>query len=83
MSDINKLLAKYDAPYVNGEKRSNNYNRQIKIESRHKNRLLLLDTINNELPYSIKLNKHEKDEIVERIDARSDDITCYAILQQG
>ena len=61
MTHIQKLLDRYQAPYVPGEKRSNNYNRQIKIESRHKNRLLLLDTINNELPYSIKLNKHEKE----------------------
>ena len=66
MTDIKKLLDKYSSPYVPGEIRSNNYNKKIKTESRYKNRLLLLDELNNELPYSIKLHKHEK-EIIQSI----------------
>lgn len=66
MTDIEHLLKKYSSPYVPGEIRSNKYNKKIKQESRHKNRLLLLDTLNNELPYSIKLHKHEK-EIIQSI----------------
>lgn len=61
MTHIQKLLDRYQAPYVPGEKRSNTYNRQIKIESRHKNRIQILNQLNNELPYSIKLNRYEKE----------------------
>lgn len=61
MNNIEHLLQKYQAPYVLGEKRSNEYNRQIKIEARHKNRIHLLNTLNNELPYTIKLNHYEKE----------------------
>ena len=61
MTDIQKLLDKYQAPYVPGEKRSNNYNNQLNRTYRHEDRLLTLDHINNQLPYTLKLNKDEKE----------------------
>ena len=61
MNNIQQIIDKYSKPYVPGEKRSKEYNRQIKIESRHKNRIQILNQLNNELPYSIKLNKYEKE----------------------
>ena len=61
MTHIQKLLDKYQAPYVPGEKRSNNYNNQLNRTYRHEDRLLTLDHINNQLPYTLKLNKDEKE----------------------
>ena len=74
MTHIEQLLQKYTRPYVPGEIRSNEYNRQIKKESRHKNRLLILDELNNELPYSIKLHKHEKEIINSILKVFQDDL---------
>ena len=61
MNNIEQLLQKYQAPYVPGEKRSKEYNNQLNRQYRHEDRLLLLDKINNQLPYTLKLNKDEKE----------------------
>lgn len=61
MTDIKKLLDKYKAPYIPGEKRSKEYNNQLNRTYRHQDRLTLLDKINNQLPYTLKLNKNEKE----------------------
>ena len=61
MTHIEKLLRKYNTPYAPGEQRSKEYNNKINTEYRHKDKLLILDELNNELPYEIKLNKHEKE----------------------
>ena len=61
MTDIEQLIKKYQSPYIPGEKRSNQFNNHINREYRHEERLLTLDHLNNELPYSLKLNKHEKE----------------------
>ena len=64
MTDIEKLLETYESPYVPGEIRSNEYNRKIKNNSKLKHRILVLDSLNNELPDNIKLQKHEKELII-------------------
>ena len=43
MRDINYLLKKYDSQYVNGERISNDARNRNRIESKRKNRHLLLD----------------------------------------
>ena len=61
MTDIQKLLNKYNSSYIPGEKRSKKYNTQINRQYRHQDRILLLDKINNQLPNTLKLNKDEKE----------------------
>lgn len=46
--DYQSLIDKYNAPYVEGEKRSTEYERNIKREQRLKERLILLDLILND-----------------------------------
>lgn len=61
MNNIEHLLKKYQSTYIPGEKRSKEYNQQIQKQHKYKNRITILNTLNNELPYSIRLNKHEKE----------------------
>ena len=61
MTDIEHLLKKYQSSYVPGEQRSTEYNNRIQKQHKYKNRINILNQLNQELPYSIKLNKHEKE----------------------
>ena len=61
MTDIQKLLDKYQATYTPGEKRSREYNTRIQKQHKYKNRLTTLETLNQELPHSIQLNRDEKE----------------------
>lgn len=45
MSNIKKLLNKYEKPYVKGEQRTNESKNNIKKESKRKNRQLILDEL--------------------------------------
>jgi len=74
MTDIQKLLDKYQASYVPGEKRSREYNTRIQKQHKYKNRINTLNTINKELPYSIKLNKSEKEVTASIIETFNEDL---------
>ena len=60
MTHIKKLLKKYESTYVPGEKRSTEYNNNIKTENKLRTRLKLLDTLINELPETSKINRDQK-----------------------
>lgn len=74
MTDIQKLLDKYQASYIPGEKRSQEYNTRIQKQHKYKNRINTLNTINKELPYSIRLNKHEKEVTASIIETFNEDL---------
>ena len=74
MKNIQHKLKKYQAPYVNGEKRSNKFNNTINRQYRHENRLLTLDHLNNELPYSRRLNTHEKELVTSVLETFQNDL---------
>jgi hypothetical protein len=74
MTDIQKLLDKYQASYVPGEIRSKQYNTRIQKQHKYKNRINTLNTINKELPYSIKLNKSEKEVTASIIETFNEDL---------
>ena len=61
MTHIQKLLNKYDKAYTPWEQRSKEYNNTIHKQYKYRNRIETLNKLNTELPYSIKLNKHEKE----------------------
>ena len=58
MTNIEKLIQKYNNGYVNGEVRSKKYETQIKREKRMHIKLDLADGIFNELPFDF--TKHQK-----------------------
>ena len=68
------LLDKYNHPYIHGEKRSTEYNTHINRQYRHEDRLLTLDHLNNELPYSIRLNTHEKELVTSVLETFQNDL---------
>ena len=74
MTHIQKLLDKYQASYIPGEKRSQEYNTRIQKQHKYKNRINTLNTINKELPYSIKLNKSEKEVTASIIETFNEDL---------
>lgn len=74
MNNIEHLLQKYESPYIPGEKRSTKYNTKINKQYRHEDRLLTLDQLNNELPYSIRLNKHEKELVTSILETFKNDL---------
>ena len=74
MTHIQKLLDKYQSSYVPGEIRSKQYNTRIQKQHKYKNRINTLNTINKELPYSIKLNKSEKEVTASIIETFNEDL---------
>ena len=74
MTDIQKLLDKYQASYIPGEQRSQEYNTRIQKQHKYKNRITTLNTLNKELPYSIKLNKSEKEVTASIIETFNEDL---------
>ena len=74
MTHIQKLLDKYQASYVPGEKRSREYNTRIQKQHKYKNRITTLNTLNKELPYSIRLNKSEKEVTASIIETFNEDL---------
>ena len=74
MTDIQKLLDKYQASYIPGEQRSREYNTRIQKQHKYKNRINTLNTLNKELPYSIRLNKSEKEVTASIIETFNEDL---------
>ena len=74
MTHIQKLLDKYQASYVPGEQRSREYNTRIQKQHKYKNRINTLNTLNKELPYSIRLNKYEKEVTASIIETFNEDL---------
>ena len=74
MTDIQKLLDKYQSSYIPGEIRSKQYNTRIQKQHKYKNRINTLNTLNKELPYSIKLNKSEKEVTTSIIETFNEDL---------
>lgn len=62
MTNYQQLLDKYSAPYVPGEKRSDEYERKSKKEQRLKKRLILLDLILNDAK-TLLVNPMEKKQV--------------------
>lgn len=56
---INEIIDKYSNTYVSGEKRSREYNRQLKQKEAVNKRHLIADKLFNEVPFN--LNPLEKD----------------------
>ena len=52
MTDINKLLKQYEKP-TSAERYTKTYKKQLKQKQRIKNRHLLLDELNNEIPFHL------------------------------
>jgi hypothetical protein len=65
MTNIEKLIKTYEK-HVKGERTSKEYQRQQRQERTAKHKHLLLDTILNEAPFTIK--KYQKDQIKRWID---------------
>ena len=57
MTHIQKLLDKYNAQYVPGEERSNQYDNMIRQKNTLNQNIHLLHTINQELPPELQLNR--------------------------
>lgn len=57
MTDINTLLKKYQANYVPGERRSNEYDNMIRQQNTLSDNIHLLHQLNQELPTTLTLNK--------------------------
>ena len=57
MTHIKKLLKKYEAGYVPGERRSTEYEKMIRHKNMEKNNIMLLHELNRELPETLHLNK--------------------------
>lgn len=57
MRDINRLLTRYEAPYVPGEKRSPRYDNMLHRKTILKENIQLLHSLNQELPETLKLNR--------------------------
>ena len=74
MTDIEQLLRTYSQPYVKGEKRSRQYNNTINREYRHKQRIITLYQLNNELPNELQLNNHEKEVVATILEIFKNDI---------
>lgn len=74
MTHIQKLLDKYQASYIPGEQRSREYNTRIQKQHKYKNRINTLNTLNKELPYSIRLNKYEKEVTASIIETFNEDL---------
>ena len=51
MTDIQKLLRKYEDNYVPGEKRSLEYDNKLKQESKLKHRMLIVDELSLEAKF--------------------------------
>ena len=62
MTNYEKLLNKYEKSYVKGEVRSNEYDHQIKLQSKLKHRMLLVDQIALESKYLL-LTHSQKDTV--------------------
>ena len=74
MNNIEHLLKKYQSSYVPGEQRSREYNNRIQKQHKYKNRITILNQLNQELPYSIKLNKYEKEVTTSIIETFNEDL---------
>ena len=61
MENIETKLKKYQSLYVPGEKRSKEYNRQLKQKEAIKSRHLIAESLFNEVPFN--LNPYEKDHV--------------------
>ena len=59
MTDYEKLLNKYEK-YVPGEKRSLEYDNKIRLESRLKNRMLIVDELTLEAKYLLLTNSQKE-----------------------
>lgn len=62
MTDINKLLNKYEDEYVPGEERSSEYHQKIRVKSKLKNRMLIVDQLCLESKYLL-INKNQKERV--------------------
>ena len=63
---IEKKLKKYEKPYVTGEQRSKEYNKQIKQQEAIQKRHNIAETLFNEIPFH--LTNHDKKEVHHLID---------------
>ena len=59
MTDYEYLLQKYDNEYVPGEKRSLEYDNNIRLNARLKNRMLLVDELTLEAKYLLLTNSQK------------------------
>ena len=66
MTDINQLIDKYSDVYVKGEKRTSEYENQIKEKQRIKGRHEIAEDLFNEVPF--ELNIWEKEHVHHLID---------------
>ena len=57
MTNIKQLLQKYEANYVPGERRSNEYDNMIRQQNTLSDNIHLLHNLNQELPLTLQLNK--------------------------
>ena len=74
MTDIEQLLQKYSKPYVPGEKRSTEYDQEIRKSSLLKYRLQLLDILDQQLPDQMKLKNYEKELITSILTTFNNDL---------
>lgn len=66
MNNIETKLKKYNSPYVNGEKRSTEYEKQIKQKQAIRKRHQIAENLFQEVPFH--LNIHEKQQVHHLID---------------
>ena len=62
MTNYEDLLKKYDKPYVDGEERSNKYHAKVRLESKLKHRMLIVDQLCREAKYLL-LTKDQKERV--------------------
>ncbi len=62
MTDYQKLLNKYDKPYVKGEEHTKEYKHNLRVQSRLKHRMLIVDELTLEVKYFV-LTPSEKETV--------------------
>ena len=62
MNNIETLLKKYDQEYVPGEQRSKEYEYQLRVQSKLKHRMLLVDELTLEAKYLL-LSRSQKERV--------------------